>query len=464
MEESVEFATKIMDSMNGNSSIGNYIVEIKEAWKAMTVMIFGAFIITLIYMMLLKWITKPLLYCSLIAIFVFGVLGGLFLFMQKEEYPKESDSYYYMIGGAITVWVITAIYMCIICCQWSNIALGASVMEAAGEFVASNPRIGILPILTYISFAPIIVWWLFTTVFLYSIGTPVFEENEFVAKIDRPAYLDYVLWYILFGLFWFCALCIAIQKFITNATTCMWFFSGQGSDNSDDATGQVSIMLAVNWAIFKHIGSLAMGSFLIAVVTMIKVVFEYMAAQQEKVAGKDNVAFKCIACCIRCAIWCLDAYVKFINENAYIQIALHNSTFCKGAWESFYLIVRHGGRFGSAAVIAFLMVWIGKGCITALSVWLTILLTQQMHPTVTMPLIPAAFVGLFAYVVSTLFLNIFSSSALAILHSFILTEDQDGPKDHIPESLKAFLDKEDFKDHENEHEPGLKKEEENAME
>jgi hypothetical protein len=110
------------------------------------------------------------------------------------------------------------------------------------------------------------------------------------------------------------------------------------------------------------------------------------------------------------------------------------------------------------------MVWIGKGCITALSVWLTILLTQQMHPTVTMPLIPAAFVGLFAYVVSTLFLNIFSSSALAILHSFILTEDQDGPKDHIPESLKAFLDKEDFKDHENEHEPGLKKEDENAME
>jgi hypothetical protein len=74
-----------------------------------------------------------------------------------------------------------------------------------------------------------------------------------------------------------------------------------------------------------------------------------------------------------------------------------------------------------------------------------------------MPLIPAIFVGVFAYIVSTLFLGIFSSSALAILHSFILTEDQDGPKDHIPESLKGFLDKEDFKDHENEHEPGLTK-------
>jgi len=361
-----------------------------------------------------------------------------------------------MIAGDAVVWVITFIYMVVICCQWNNIRLGASVMEAAGTFVSSNPRIGILPIVVYMCFCPIIVWWLFTSVFLYSIGTPMYEENTFVAKIDRPAYLDYVLWYILFGLFWFCAFVIAVQKFVTVATTCMWFFSGQGSENSD-ATGEVSIMLAVKWSMFKHIGSLAMGSFLIAVVTMIKVVFEYFAAQQEKVAGKENVAFKAIACCIRCCIWCLDAYVKFINENAYIQIALHNSNFCKGAWESFYLMIRHGGRFGSAAIVSFLMVWIGKGCIVALSVWLTILLVQEMHPEVTMPLIPAVFVGIFAYVVATLFLNIFSSSALAILHSFILTEDQDGPKDHIPESLKPFLDSEDFKDHENESEPGLKK-------
>jgi len=67
--------------MNGNSGIANYIVEIKESWKAMTIMAFGAFIITIIYLMLLKWITKPILYISLFGIFLFGVLGGGFLFM-----------------------------------------------------------------------------------------------------------------------------------------------------------------------------------------------------------------------------------------------------------------------------------------------------------------------------------------------------------------------------------------------
>ena len=71
--------------MNGNSGIANYIVEIKSAWKAMTIMVFGAFIITIIYLALLKWITKPLLYISLLAIFLFGALGGAFLFFQKDE-------------------------------------------------------------------------------------------------------------------------------------------------------------------------------------------------------------------------------------------------------------------------------------------------------------------------------------------------------------------------------------------
>lgn len=71
------------------------------------------------------------------------------------------------------------------------------------------------------------------------------------------------------------------------------------------------------WAFRYHLGSLAFGSLLIAIVTMIKVLFEYFAKKYEKMAG-DNVFVKAIICYVRCMIWCLDACVKFISENAYI--------------------------------------------------------------------------------------------------------------------------------------------------
>lgn len=54
----------------------------------------------------------------------------------------------------------------------------------------------------------------------------------------------------------------------------MWYFYGQGGSESD-STGEVSILKAIKWGTINHIGSIAFGSFIIAVVTMIRVVFEY---------------------------------------------------------------------------------------------------------------------------------------------------------------------------------------------
>jgi len=64
-------------------------------------------------------------------------------------------------------------------------------------------------------------------------------------------------------------------------------------------------------------GSLAFGALLIAIVTMLRVVFEYFAKKAEKMSG-DNVIVKAVLCYVRCMIWCLDKCVKFITENAYV--------------------------------------------------------------------------------------------------------------------------------------------------
>jgi hypothetical protein len=46
-------------------------------WKGMAVMAGATFVITIIYIFLLKWITKPLLYVSMVIILaVFILLGG----------------------------------------------------------------------------------------------------------------------------------------------------------------------------------------------------------------------------------------------------------------------------------------------------------------------------------------------------------------------------------------------------
>ena len=99
----------------------------------------------------------------------------------------------------------------------------------------------------------------------------------------------------------------------------MWYFNGQSSDDKD-STGKVSVWLSVKWAVSYHLGSLAIGAFLVAVITMIRLIFEYIVWQYEKSGGanKDNVVWKCVKCYVRCTLKCLDCCVKYINKNAYI--------------------------------------------------------------------------------------------------------------------------------------------------
>ena len=295
-------------------------------------------------------------------------------------------------------------------------------MESASVFVSQNLRIIALPLMAYLVVAIFFIYWIFTAVYLYSIGTPVFELGSPIANIKWEDQTWYMMWYFLFGLFWCVAFFICLQQFIIAAMVCMWYFSGQGSEMSDQP-GSVSMFTAIGWGCWYHLGSIAFGSFLIALITMIRVVFEYLVKQYESVGNKENPVYKAVSCCIRCILWCLDKYVKFITKNAYIQIALHNSNFCAAAWESFYLIIRHAGRFGSAAIIGWIMMMLGKGTIMAASAYLTILIVQMQYPEVQQPFIPAIIVALVGYVVGSLFLSIFSFLCTAILHCFLLEED-----------------------------------------
>jgi len=247
--------------------------------------------------------------------------------------------------------------------------------------------------------------------------------------------------YFLFGLFWIVAFIIAVQVFSTSATTCMWYFTGHGSDDTS-MQGTYSVWMALKWAIRYHLGSIAMGSFLVAVITMIRVTLEYIIYQYEKAnpEAKDNCIWNTIKCCARCILKCLDACIKYINKNAYIQIALHNSSFCTAAKESFYLNIRHASRFSAVSMVGSIMSLLGKGTVVAVCTFLTIaLIDAQFSDTVKQPYLPAVIVAAFAYLVASVFLSIFRDSALTILHCFCLDEEQGGSR-ATPTSLQPFLD------------------------
>jgi hypothetical protein len=96
-----------------------------------------------------------------------------------------------------------------------------------------------------------------------------------------------------------------------------WYFS-HGSDSG----GKPSLCKGIGWLCRYHMGSIAFGSLIIAIVWSIKIAFEYYRKQYEKLLGKNNPLTKFIVCCTRYIIDCLDRCVKFITKNSYIQVSI----------------------------------------------------------------------------------------------------------------------------------------------
>jgi hypothetical protein len=72
--------------MGDNENLSQYIRELAEARTPLIIMAFAVFVTTIIYIYLLRFIAKPVLYVSMFALFVFGVLGGGYVFMMKDQY------------------------------------------------------------------------------------------------------------------------------------------------------------------------------------------------------------------------------------------------------------------------------------------------------------------------------------------------------------------------------------------
>jgi len=115
----------------------------------------------------------------------------------------------------------------------------------------------------------------------------------------------YMFLYNLFGYLWMNAFIIGIAQFIISAGAALWYFSC-----TSDSNGSGSLCRGFFWVFRYHLGSIAFGSFLIALIQFIRIIFEYYKKQIEK-ANKNNPAIKLILCLTSYILDCLERFIKF---------------------------------------------------------------------------------------------------------------------------------------------------------
>jgi choline transporter-like protein 2/4/5 len=71
--------------------------------------------------------------------------------------------------------------------------------------------------------------------------------------------------------FWVFEFIQAVFDYVIIVGVCTWYFS-----STNDTSGDFSLTTGFKWALGKNSGSLAFGSFILAVIWIIRVIFEYV--------------------------------------------------------------------------------------------------------------------------------------------------------------------------------------------
>ncbi|KAM3858183.1 choline transporter-like protein 4 [Diretmus argenteus] len=106
-----------------------------------------------------------------------------------------------------------------------------------------------------------------------------------------------------------------------------------------------------------HVGSLAFGALILTLVQIVRMLLEYI---DHKTRSAQNACARFLLCCLKCCFWCLEKFIKFLNRNAYIMIAIYGKNFCVSARDAFMLLMRNVIRVVVLDKVTDLLLFFGK--------------------------------------------------------------------------------------------------------
>ncbi|XP_011378590.1 choline transporter-like protein 2 isoform X4 [Pteropus medius] len=137
-----------------------------------------------------------------------------------------------------------------------------------------------------------------------------------------------------FMFFWLANFVLALGQ----VTLAGAFASYYWSLHKPDDLPAFPLFSAFSRALRYHTGSLAFGALILAIVQIIRVMLEYL---DQRLKAADNKFAKFLMTCLKCCFWCLEKFIKFLNRNAYIMIAIYGTNFCTSARNAFFLLMRN---------------------------------------------------------------------------------------------------------------------------
>ncbi|KAJ7514833.1 hypothetical protein O6H91_23G061500 [Diphasiastrum complanatum] len=353
--------------------------------------------------------------------------------------PSKNDKKIFLyIAYILSAFSGLLILFTLLLCQRVVIAIGC--VKVASRAMESMPSILIFPFLPFLMAVMLVAWWLVVAIFLYS-DSQVVKYSGGGYSLTWDYTTRYLLIYHLFGLLWTWQFIVGFSYVVIAG-----IFSSYYWCRGDSSLASSTMITSLYRAVTYHLGSIALGSLIVAVIQLVRMIFQYLNKKFKKlrsIAWLPSITMSCLGCCI-CA---LEKILKFVNRNAYIVIAMKGTNYCSSASRAVSLIISNALRVATVTIVGDVVIWLGKVFVSCTCGIAALLMSEakmysdaSSRTYISSPLFPVIFSLIVAYFVAHLFMQLYDIGIDTILLCFCEDcERHNGSPSFAPPSLMTAV-------------------------
>jgi len=401
-----------------------------------------------------------------------------------DDFLKQSDTW---LAFTVILGILFLVIICLFIFLRKRIQIAIALIEEGSKAVGTMFSSLLFPIVPYLCQLVVVFWFLVVALLLASTGEQEYrvayrEGNQTNVSCNCPGLntttnatcvpeefkkfhcstfcpgvvcqfvkytknQDYSLYSFcnLFGLYWGVFFFGAFGEMVLAGVFSQWYWTLNKKKDLPSCAIGTSLW---NATVF-HLGTVAFGSLVIAIIRMIRTILEYV---ERKLKRFNNDLTKCLLCACKCCLWCLEKFMRFINRNAYIMCAIKNTNFCKSAYSAFNLIMRNLVRVVVLDSVVDFLLFLGKLVIVVLTGSVSYLAfaghlpdIKDQIPSLNFFVTPIVFIVIGSYFIASSFFGVYAMAVDTLFLCFLEDlERNDGSHQrpyYMSSSLKKILGK-----------------------
>eukprot|EP00359_Climacostomum_virens_P001207 CAMPEP_0204897978 /NCGR_PEP_ID=MMETSP1397-20131031/1027_1 /ASSEMBLY_ACC=CAM_ASM_000891 /TAXON_ID=49980 /ORGANISM="Climacostomum Climacostomum virens, Strain Stock W-24" /LENGTH=761 /DNA_ID=CAMNT_0052065765 /DNA_START=176 /DNA_END=2457 /DNA_ORIENTATION=+ len=253
--------------------------------------------------------------------------------VDMEDCDSDEDRYMVLtyVVGAVCIFIVLLAILLV-----PSMRRAIYVFRGATRPLRNVFSLFLFPILALFIGGGVLTSLVFSLIYGGSVGDiNTIDEDTVpggeVKELDFYWRERYILLFVIFVHLWWLSFVATISEYLVASVATFWFFSKDKAILNSPVTSSA-------WNLFSnHIGSVALGSILIPVFRLPRVIVSGLKG----IATRLNLEMK--KCCSVTCYPCLSVhehFLKYMVEDAYVYQAIWGTTFCASAKRSYFVVKR----------------------------------------------------------------------------------------------------------------------------